>query len=67
MVYRYKNFSSVWRHHTVKMLNFGRLSFLRRNLLNLPAHLTPVLFNSSDLHEMYLDKPPDDALNMRLT
>lgn len=31
------------------------------------SHQTPVLFNSSDVHEMYPDKPPDDALNMRLT
>ncbi|CAH3173246.1 unnamed protein product, partial [Porites evermanni] len=31
------------------------------------SHHTPALFNISDPLEMYLDKPPDDALNMRLT
>ena len=40
LFYRYKNSLGVWRHHTVKILNFRRPYFLRGNLLNLPAHLT---------------------------
>ena len=31
------------------------------------SHQCPTLFNFSDGHETYPDKPPDDALNMRLT
>lgn len=31
------------------------------------SHQYPALFNFSDGRETYPDKPPDDALNMRLT